>query len=617
MSLKKWLLLFFAAIAGCTALLMACNVLVDPFGVFGDRLLDWYEYDMTMNPRVAKIAYLDKNYEKYDSYVVGSSKSSSLGVETLDRYTGASFYNMTWYGGDLVDERDLVRYLIEHYTVKNIVLAVDPQDADMFNTEADPIKGNMHCKVDGSSPLMFYAKYLLANPGYSWDKLAAYTQRGYLLHPSAIYVARTGVYNKQLRDATPIGAMPEYLALENNVVEQWHSDLPYVEGALEAVADILAMCEESGVRLTVIGVPIQREELARYDSGRLVQFWTGLAELTDFYDFWGNNPVNGDIRYFYDTNHFRNDVGDMVLGYCFGDPDVYRPEGFGHLTTADNVEQWIPAALAGPETALEDYTAHVPILMYHSFTDDPSGTDDVTVWTEDFREQLEALREQGYHGVFYRDLIDYVSRGTPLPEKPILISIDDGYQNNLDLAVPVLEETGFCATVAVIGCSAGRDTYKDTGLPITPHFALEDAAEYVRRGVLDIQTHSYDMHQVPAFDGEDCRPGALKLERESDEDYVAALSADLLRAREELERALGVTCDVYTYPNGLHDTLSEVALHSLHIRVTVATDYGVNVLVKGLPQSLYLLKRINVAGGTAAGELTDTLERLLGADTLY
>lgn len=55
MQLRRWLLLFFAVVLCFAALWLACNVLVDPFGVFGDRLMHWYAYDMTMNPRVAKI----------------------------------------------------------------------------------------------------------------------------------------------------------------------------------------------------------------------------------------------------------------------------------------------------------------------------------------------------------------------------------------------------------------------------------------------------------------------------------------------------------------------------------------------------------------------------------
>ena len=614
MAWKKWLLLFFGAVLGCAALLAGFNVVVDPFGVFGDRFLDWYEYDMTMNPRVAKIAWLERHHGDYDSYVIGSSKASSISVSELNEYMDASFYNMTWYGGDLADERALVRYLIENYTVKNIVLTVDPQCAALFDTGGDSLKEIMHCRADGSSPMVFYAKYLFANPEYNFDKLASWLRRDYLQRPAAVYVAQTGVYNKQVRDATPIGALPEYLALENNVFDLEYSALPCIDEAIGAIADIKRMCGENGVDLMVIGVPIYKDDFARYDPERLALFWEELAGVTDFYDFWCGSPVNRDIRYFYDSEHFRNNAGTMALAYIFGRQDIYIPEGFGRLTTAANVRERVAAALEDAQAAGPSYLTAVPVLMYHSFSEDPDAVTDMTVWIEDFKEHITALKAAGYQPVSYRDLIDYVCRGTELPENPILISIDDGYQNNLDLAAPVLEENGFCAAIAVIGCSVGKTTYKDTDTPITPHFALESARELVERGVLDIHSHSYDMHQVASLDGEDCRRGVLRMDSESESGYAGTLTADYSRAKAQIQSALDVPCNVFTYPYGLCDTLSEVVLHSLGAQVTVTTQPGVNVIIKGIPQSLYQLKRIEVGGGMTSDELLRTVSDYLAAD---
>lgn len=71
---------------------------------------------------------------------------------------------------------------------------------------------------------------------------------------------------------------------------------------------------------------------------------------------------------------------------------------------------------------------------------------------------------------------------------------------------------------------------------------------------------------------------------------------------------------MYTYPYGWYDTLSEVMLHSLGFQVTVTTEPGVNEIIKGIPQSLYLLKRVTVAGGVSDGELMQTLSGLLDGE---
>ena len=91
MSAKKWLVSFILTVFGLLALLGGLNLAVDPFGIFGDRLFSWYSYDMTLNPRAAKIAYLDRNHEKYDSYIIGCSSTSSYPVEQLNEYYDAAF----------------------------------------------------------------------------------------------------------------------------------------------------------------------------------------------------------------------------------------------------------------------------------------------------------------------------------------------------------------------------------------------------------------------------------------------------------------------------------------------------------------------------------------------
>lgn len=103
-SFKGFLTIMVLSLLVCGCSFAAFNVLIDPFGVFGDKLMNWYAYNMTNNPRVSKIAYLDEHHENYDSYIIGCSKTSSFSPEKLSAYYGgASFYNMLMYGGDMYD----------------------------------------------------------------------------------------------------------------------------------------------------------------------------------------------------------------------------------------------------------------------------------------------------------------------------------------------------------------------------------------------------------------------------------------------------------------------------------------------------------------------------------
>lgn len=270
------------------------------------------------------------------------------------------------------------------------------------------------------------------------------------------------------------------------------------------------------------------------------------------------------------------------------------------------------AVVAVPRTPAAQ-TADVAILMYHAFTENEAETTSVCTLASEFERQLSALRDAGYTSVGYADLIEFVNGKGKLPEKPLLISIDDGYQNNLDLAAPLLEKYGFCANIAVIGVSIGHTTYKDTDIPIMPHFSLEDARPWIKRGVLTVTTHSYDMHQIAAVDGNDCRRGVLQMPGEAEPDYIAALTQDYKHAQEQLAGLPGKVLPVFTYPFGAYSELSERVLQEQGVQVTVTIANGANRLVKGEPETLRLLRRINVPAGMEPDALLSSIDAALQA----
>lgn len=257
-------------------------------------------------------------------------------------------------------------------------------------------------------------------------------------------------------------------------------------------------------------------------------------------------------------------------------------------------------------------TADVAILMYHAFTENEAETSSVCTLASEFERQLSALRDAGYTSVGYADLIEFVNGKGKLPEKPLLISID-GYQNNLDLAAPLLEKYGFCANIAVIGVSIGHTTYKDTDIPIMPHFSLEDARPWIKRGVLTVTTHSYDMHQIAAVDGNGCRRGVLQMPGETEPDYIAALTQDYTHAQKQLAGLPGKVLPVFTYPFGAYSELSERVLQEQGVQVTVTIADGANRLVKGEPETLRLLRRINVPAGMEPDALLSSIDAALQA----
>ena len=131
MSAKKWLMMLAGAVALALALCAGANILIDPFGVFGDPLFDWYSYNETNNPRTAKVAWLEENHGAYDSYIIGSSSAASLEAKTMEKYVEGSWYNLFVYGSDTWDYRDLAAYVLERCEVKRLVVNLGINEANV------------------------------------------------------------------------------------------------------------------------------------------------------------------------------------------------------------------------------------------------------------------------------------------------------------------------------------------------------------------------------------------------------------------------------------------------------------------------------------------------------
>ena len=608
MSSKKWVLVFLVTVLVLAALLAALNLAVDPFGAFGDRLLSWFSYDETNNPRVAKFSYLEQHHDEYDSYILGCSSTSSFPVDAFNEAYGASFYNLIMYGADMRDCEKIARYLIEHYEVKNLILNVYLDNGLTYDEESDRLTKNLHYKEDpDTSALSYYTRYLFADPRYALAKLKALRTDTILPQTFDVFDERTGCYDKRVRDAEPIGSEERYLESYPVFADYPHQtlSLPYTEQCMQSVAAIKALCEEAGVSLTVVAGPVYAEYLKNFETETVAQFYRSLAQITSFWDF-SSSSVSCEMRYFYDGTHFRNNAGEMICARMTGRTDLWIPDDFGTYVTADTPEDYFLNVLSPAALSADEISTQVPILMYHHLSEDVTNSEMVS--PEQFEAQIRALSEAGYTGISFDELQAYVLRGEPLPEKPVVITFDDGYRSNYTLAYPILQKYSMKATIFAVGVSFGTDHYKDTDYAITPHFGAAEAAEMTASGLISIQSHTYDMHQWPPYEtGSAVRENILQLSSESEEAYVQALTEDFTRSRALLEDATGRPVDVLAYPAGQYSTLAQVTLQSLGVHVTLSTNPGVNTVVKGLPQTLYAMLRFGITEDVSPEALLDMI----------
>lgn len=612
MNAKKWVLTFLLLALVLVLGLAAFNYVTDPFAAFGDKFLNWFSYDETNNPRVAKISYLEQHHDEYDSYILGCSSTSSLQVSDFNKLYDANFYNLIMYGADMRDCEKIADYLIEHYEVKHLVLNVYLDNGFTYDDETDRLTRNLHYLTDpDTSALSFYTRYLFCDPRYGFAKLKNLRNDRLLPQSFDVFNEVTGEYDKRVRDVEPIGSMDTYLEAYPVFADYPKTGdfvLGQTENCMKSVAAIKERCEAADVELVVVAAPAYIDYFQNFQAEDVANFYASLAKVTDFWDF-SCSSVSCEPRYFYDATHFRNAVGSMIAARIAGDDSVYIPDDFGTYVTADTPSSYFSEVLQA--TALPDETVSrdVPVLMWHNLAEESSG--DMTISVDTFRAQIEALHEAGFKTVSLQQLYDYVHFGTELPEKPIVLTFDDGYFSNYEYAFPILQEYDMQATIFAIGVSVGKDTYKDTDHAMTPHFGADEAREMVDSGLISVQSHTFDMHQWPPFEDGNAqvRETLLPFDGEADADYEAAVEADFAESRELLESITGQPVNALAFPEGAYVTLTQDALRSAGAELTFTTVRAVNTVVKGLPQSLCAMPRFGMTESADMIALVAELEQ--------
>lgn len=128
---------------------------------------------------------------------------------------------------------------------------------------------------------------------------------------------------------------------------------------------------------------------------------------------------------------------------------------------------------------------NVPVLMYHHIQSAERaaerGQASLTVQTAIFQQQLTYLRDQGYTPITPADLAAFFDSGKTLPTKPIILTFDDGYDNFVSDAVPLLRAFDFAGTL-----------YLSTGLVENPtYLKWNDLQNAIQGSKITVANHTW------------------------------------------------------------------------------------------------------------------------------
>ena len=234
----------------------------------------------------------------------------------------------------------------------------------------------------------------------------------------------------------------------------------------------------------------------------------------------------------------------------------------------------------------EDYI-EVPIIMYHSILKDPSRSNKYTVTPTVLEEDLKYIKDKGYTTVTITDLISYVYDNKPLPEKPIVLTFDDGHYNNYGYLFPLLEKYDMKAVISIVGSYTDKFTETDEANLNYSYLRWKDIKELMDTGRIEFQNHTYNLHSNTGK-----RIGTKKIKGETDEHYKNVLEDDILKLQQEFKENTNYIPQCFTYPFGGISNASLDIIKELGFKASLSCEQGINKLTKN-PNSLYLLKRYN------------------------
>jgi peptidoglycan/xylan/chitin deacetylase (PgdA/CDA1 family) len=155
----------------------------------------------------------------------------------------------------------------------------------------------------------------------------------------------------------------------------------------------------------------------------------------------------------------------------------------------------------------------LPVLVYHKISSTKKA-DYYTVSTSSLREQLEYITQKGYTTIFLSDMIDYVENGKPLPPKPLIIALEDGFRDDYTEVYPLLKEFNCKANVFLVAGfvqTPGNLGARAEGEFMTQEEVMTMCKEHVQIGLHTMYHKNFNKLTLAEID-EDTRASKQRLE---------------------------------------------------------------------------------------------------------
>ena len=171
------------------------------------------------------------------------------------------------------------------------------------------------------------------------------------------------------------------------------------------------------------------------------------------------------------------------------------------------------------------YCLNVPVLMYHHIQPQKEAWKEkqeaLSVDSAEFDHQMNYLASSGYSTISTKQLVDALLNHAALPQKSIVITIDDGYEDVYTYAYPILKQYSLIANLAVITGLAGESDY----------VSWNQIEEMSKSGLVYMTNHTWSHHSI-------------------DQGTDGKIIFEVVTAKQQLQDHTGQNIDTFIYPFG-------------------------------------------------------------------
>lgn len=228
----------------------------------------------------------------------------------------------------------------------------------------------------------------------------------------------------------------------------------------------------------------------------------------------------------------------------------------------------------------------LPIIMYHHILKEKSKHGKFVISPDEFEEDLKYLKYSGYNTITADALIRYHEEGEPLPNKPVMLTFDDGYLSYMEYVVPLLEKYEMSAVVSIVGAYTDEYSEEKDRCVSYAHLNWDDVNSLSNSTHTEIQNHTYDMHKISGG-----RNGCSKMRGEDPNHYKKVFTEDVQKMRDLIYQNTGKQANCFTYPFGFLCGEAEDEIKKMGFKMSLSCTEGINKINRN--SSLFKLERFN------------------------